>query len=304
MEGNSTNSTNTVHVLKYNAPGVWATLLVRNATPTTNTGGGGAGAGTAGGKVRALTVAVDKVTSDLCLGLVAPSVQAMNCQPGNPVAFLTLMWNVTHNRAYFLNHPLNETAPDANPGNPDAPRIKYGPHAAPVAGAKYVLEVDLESWVVKGSRDGNVYFETQPLSKRLQVSLGRSEVRLGTALSGVDERIRVTANFPVSAESVEGMNDTLAFADTAEGVKPNGQTGGAAAFAPVAVSVESLMPHFRLEERYRGAAKRRQHIDVNEAYPGCKKIHSDPDIYEVANFLRYRTDVPLSQAGAGSPDPV
>jgi hypothetical protein len=245
-----------------------------------------------------LQATVVELTSDACLGLASPSIEAMNCQPGNPVAFLTLMWNVSRNRMYFLNHPLNEdpdaTSPQSANGSPRQQRIRYLPHEAPAPGATYRLEVEAPSGRLRGFRDGQLYVEMAPLSDAMRHGLGA--FRFGVALSGSDDRLRLSASFPLRVEALQAKDDTLALGRTrAEARVPSNYHYGAA-FHTVDVSVESILPRFKLEAKYVGASKRRQRIDINDTYPGLRQIHSDPDIFEVDDFLT-REECELLQVG-------
>ena len=273
---------NTVHLLKFNAPGVWSNVIVPAPAPSPSTSSS-----------TSLTVTVDSLTSDLCLGLVAPTVQPMNCQPGNPIAFLTLMWNATHNRVYFLNHPLVPLGTTTG-GKPVAIVYHADAHTSPAPGLRFTIEVDAADGAIRGrcsrssDAESQVCFEIKPVTQAIRANLGAP--RFGMALSGDNDRVRMTATFPLDLRTIGAKADTLVLGETAADAKPpsgagKGGGGGRASFEAVAVNVESVLSGFRIQPKYRGAAERRQHIDVNEAFPGCKKIHSDPDIYEIDGFL-------------------
>ena len=270
----STATSNALHVLKFNAGGVWSNVLVP-IPPGTSTA-----------KPLLFSTTVEALSSDLCLGLASPQVRAMNCQPGNPVAFLTLMWNASRNMLYFLNLPLKEpTAQDSNHNH--GLKVKYFAAKGtlpvlPVPQTKFTLEVDLKSRSVKGHRDGTLCFELAPTPSMMH-TLGK--FRFGIALSGAAERVQLSSpSVPVNPTVVLAKRDTLAFGLTAETTRPP-KRGTPTKFEPVAVTVESVLPNLIIDKRYEGASKRRQRIDINESYPGLTKVHSDPDIFEIHDFL-------------------
>jgi len=257
-----------LHVLKFNAIGVWANVLFPFSHSAPNTGKVG---------TRSLSVTVVSTSSDLCIGLCTPDMQPMNCEPGNPIAFLSVMWNVVHNKVYFLNHPLG-------PGVTGAGRdvaIAYGPHSPCAPQAVYKLEVATDLSHISGFRDGELYFKISPVSKPIARAL--RNFTFGLALSGDCDRVQVNADFPLSVADARYMRDTVVVADSAkDAVAPEKSSKS---FTSAQVRIENLVPGFQLEPKYHGAFSRRQHIDVNEDYPKLKKIHSDPDVYEIEDFL-------------------
>ena len=269
MEGGSESSVvnDEVHVLKFNAAGVWSNVIIPSSADISKEGA-------------AVTMTVDSTTSDVCLGLVAPGVATMNCQPGNPVAFLTLMWNVSHNRVYFLNHPLVPIGAGSAAGKHVS--ITYFKHAPVAPGSTFTLAVDAAVKTIRGLQGESVCFTLTPVSSAIVHGLGA--FGFGLALSGANDRVHVAASFPLNVSDVRGKPDTLAFGDSAASTQAP-PSAKRQMFDAVPVTVESVLPGFKIEPRYKGAAERRQHIEINEAYPGLKKIHSEPDIYEVQNFL-------------------
>lgn len=268
-ESNVSNDSNSneIHVLKFNAAGVWSNVIVPPRVDISKQGA-------------SVTMTIDSTTSDVCLGLVAPGVAPMNCQPGNPVAFLTLMWNVSHNRVYFLNHPLVPIGAASAPGK--RVPIAYFKHAPVTPGSTFTLAVDAGVKTIRGLQGETVCFTLTPVSAAIVHGLGA--FGFGLALSGANDRVHVTSSFPLSASEVRGKPDTLAFGDSAASAQAPA-SAKRQMFDAVPVTVESVLPGFKVEPRYKGAAERRQHIEINEAYPGLQKIHSDPDIYEVQDFL-------------------